>query len=143
MVLNAKMLTNRRPGFTLIELLIVLTIIGILAAVAVPKFVHVRERAHFKAMMSDLRNLQAQQESYYSNPTSNFSYAANASSLTNFVQSPGVTISISQAGVSGFAATAAHAALQSTEVCAVFVGTVTTVPAPATTPGVVTCTGEM
>ena len=52
---------KRRQGFTLIELLIVIVIIGILAAIAIPKFGKTREKAYFKAMMSDLRNLQSQQ----------------------------------------------------------------------------------
>ena len=52
-------------GFTVIELLIVIVIIGIVAAIAIPKFSATRERAYFAAMRSDLRNLAAQQEIYY------------------------------------------------------------------------------
>src|SRR5688500_3702817 len=56
---------TRRPGFTLIELMMVIVIIGVLAAIAMPKLAKTRERAYFKAVMSDLRNLQTQQEIYY------------------------------------------------------------------------------
>jgi type IV pilus assembly protein PilA len=133
---------KKREGFTLIELLIVIVIIGILAAIAIPKFGKTREKAYFKAMMSDLRNLQSQQEVYYSNPANNYTYATSTSSLTDFAQSQGVTVSISTAGQTGWGATAAHAALASTQTCAIFVGTVGTVPPPAATPGVVACTGE-
>ena len=52
-------------GFTLIELLIVVVIIGILAAIAIPKFSATREKAYFAAMKSDLKNLASQQEIYY------------------------------------------------------------------------------
>jgi type IV pilus assembly protein PilA len=134
--------TTRRPGFTLIELLIVIVIIGILAAIAIPKFGKTRERAYFKAVMSDLRNLQAQQEIYFGMPQNNFSYATTTSSLTNFNPSTGVTIAITAAATSGWAATGAHAAFTSSQVCAVFAGTVSAVPSPAATPGVVACTGE-
>ena len=50
------MLTNKK-GFTLIELLIVVVIIGILAAIAIPKFANTKEKVHIASMKSDLRNL--------------------------------------------------------------------------------------
>jgi type IV pilus assembly protein PilA len=133
---------KKRDGFTLIELLIVIVIIGILAAIAIPKFGKTREKAYFKAMMSDLRNLQSQQEVYYSNPANNYTYADNISGLADFKTSQGVSVAITDFGTTGWGATAGHGALATTQICAVFVGTVNTVPSPATTPGVVTCTGE-
>ena len=133
---------KRREGFTLIELLIVIVIIGILAAIAIPKFGKTREKAYFKAMMSDLRNLQSQEEVYYSNPANNYTYASSTSSLTDFAQSQGVTVSIATAGQTGWGATASHAALASGQTCAIFVGTVSAVPSPAATSGVVACTGD-
>ena len=134
---------QRRPGFTLIELLIVIVIIGILAAIAIPKFSRTRERAHFKAMMSDLRTLQAQQEVYYTAPASNYTYAGTTGALGDtYLASEGVTVTISVAGHTGWGATAAHAALASNQICAVYAGTVSSVPAPALTAGVVRCTNE-
>jgi type IV pilus assembly protein PilA len=59
-----KMVRNRRKGFTLIELLIVVVIIGILAAIAIPKFANTKEKAYVAAMKSDLRNLATYEESY-------------------------------------------------------------------------------
>jgi type IV pilus assembly protein PilA len=132
---------KKREGFTLIELLIVIVIIGILAAIAIPKFGKTREKAYFKAMMSDLRNLQSQQEVYYSNPANNYTYATATSSLTDFAPSQGVTVNMVTGTQTGWSATASHAALQSTQTCAIFVGAAASV-SPATTQGVVACTGE-
>ena len=56
---------RNQKGFTLIELLIVVVIIGILAAIAIPKFSATREKAYFAAMKSDMKNLASQQEIYY------------------------------------------------------------------------------
>ena len=130
-----------RQGFTLIELLIVVVIIGILAAIAIPKFSATREKAYFSAMKSDLKNLQSQQEIYYSNPANNYNYTNDLTGL-EFAPSQGVTAAIGEATTTGWSATAEHAALDAaTQFCAVYVGDAASV-SPATTPGVVTCTGE-
>src|ERR1700724_41526 len=57
---------TKRKGFTLIELLIVVVIIGILAAIAIPKFANTKTKAYTAAMKSDLRNLVTAEESFFS-----------------------------------------------------------------------------
>src|SRR3981081_3525582 len=56
---------NMRKGFTLIELLIVVVIIGILAAIAIPKFANTKSKAYIAAMKSDLRNLVTAEEAFF------------------------------------------------------------------------------
>jgi len=126
-----------QKGFTLIELLIVVVIIGILAAIAIPKFSATREKAYFAAMKSDLKNLASQEEIYYSD------YYTYTSSSTNlgFVQSEGVTVTIGGVSTSGWNASATHTALGTGLGCAIYYGNSTAPSAPTapSQPGEVAC----
>jgi len=55
---------KNQKGFTLIELLIVVAIIGILAAIAIPQFASYRQKAYNSAAQSDLKNLKTGMEAY-------------------------------------------------------------------------------
>ena len=61
-----------RKGFTLIELLIVVVIIGILAAIAIPKFADTKRKAYVTAMKSELKNMVSAAEAGFA---SNNTYA--------------------------------------------------------------------
>ncbi len=125
-------------GFTLIELLIVVVIIGILAAIAIPKFSATREKAYFAAMKSDLKNLASQQEIYYSDE---YAYTSTQTAL-GFVGSDGVTVVVTTPTATGWAGTAVHAAMTA-EGCSIYYGSATAVAVgstPTTTP---TAAGSM
>ncbi len=128
---------RNNKGFTLIELLIVVVIIGILAAIAIPKFSATREKAYFAAMKSDLKNLASQQEIYYSD---NYTYGPAANDVA-FVNSDGVVVTIQDVSSSGWAASATHLAIGAAEGCAIFYGTAPVPAAPAvpTQPGEIAC----
>lgn len=55
-------------AFTLIELLIVITVLGILAAIAVPQFMAARRVAVERAVVATLRTMVAEQQLFYLNP---------------------------------------------------------------------------
>jgi type IV pilus assembly protein PilA len=54
-----------QKGFTLIELMIVIAIIGILAAIAIPQFASYRRKAYNSAALSDLKTVKTTLEAYY------------------------------------------------------------------------------
>ena len=122
-----------KKGFTLIELLIVVVIIGILAAIAIPKFQNTKGKANAAALKSDLRNLATAEESYMFD---NNLYSSDISTLS-FNTSPGVILTITTATASGWGAIATHPASYPLT-CALFFGNVAPV-APATVEGLIGC----
>ncbi len=100
---------NNRAGFTLIELLIVVVIIGILAALAIPKFAATKDRAKLASVRTDLRNLMSSEEAYFADHAS-FADFATLQAKTNATLTPGNTVAITT-NASGYTATVTNASI--------------------------------
>jgi len=121
-----------RRGFTLIELLIVVVIIGILASIAIPKFVNTKEKTYIAQMKSDLRNLATAEEAFFYDSVK---YTNSLAQLNNFQASSGVTLLV-VAAPGGWNATATHA--MTPRSCYLFAGAGPPV-GPATVEGRIVC----
>jgi prepilin-type N-terminal cleavage/methylation domain-containing protein len=69
MKLNKLRIQANEKGFTLIELMIVIAIIGILAAVAIPNFIAYRDKAYCSAAEKDANSLAATVSDYFAIPS--------------------------------------------------------------------------
>jgi prepilin-type N-terminal cleavage/methylation domain-containing protein len=133
---------SSNKGFTLIELLIVVVIIGILAAIAIPKFANTKGKAVLASMKTDLRNLVTAQEGFYFDNT-DYAGSLTAGAPVNttggagsiqFVPSSGNTIVILYNSANGYSATVTNPLLTSgVETCGVFVGNPSLAPDAAVT----------
>jgi type IV pilus assembly protein PilA len=99
-----------RKGFTLIELLIVVVIIGILAAIAIPKFANTKSKAYVTAMKSDLRNLVTAEEAFFADSSK---YTSTVSQL-KFQNSTAVGSPAVVTGAGYWTATNTHTQLPGT-----------------------------
>ena len=79
-----------RKGFTLIELIVVILVLGILSAIAIARFVGLKERAYEASMKADLRNFALYEQNY--SIDNQGSYFAGNGVAEGFVSTPGVTI---------------------------------------------------
>lgn len=122
-----------RRGFTLIELLIVVVIIGILAAIAIPKFQSTKGKANAATLKSDLRNLATAEEAYFYDHQT---YTSSLASM-NVSLSTGVTITWGTVNGAGWSAKITHPLAYPIE-CAMFVGGVPAYP-PAIVEGQLLC----
>jgi type IV pilus assembly protein PilA len=111
-----------RKGFTLIELLIVVVIIGILAAIAIPKFANTKEKAYLASMKSDLRNLVTAEEAYFADSVKYTTNLGTAYATTSGVVGPTIALT-----ADGWTANVSHTTTP--KKCYIYVGLTALPPA--------------
>jgi prepilin-type N-terminal cleavage/methylation domain-containing protein len=126
------MLQRRRFGFSLIELFVVLVVIGILVGLAIPRMHGFKHQFYLTTMISDLRNLAATEEGYWSSVDS---YSSDLNAM-RFNLTPGVWVTFVQADSLGWSATATHD--DDTSHCAIYDGNASPLP-PATVKNYIGC----
>jgi len=127
-------MTRIRKGFTLIELLIVVVIIGILAAIAIPKFANTKTKAYQTAMKSDLRNLVTAEEAFFSDsghykPYTNM--GTSGDTLLHFKPSTGVSDPAITTSAGAWYATVSHSQIPAPFSCSIGVNTANTLVSTA------------
>jgi len=117
------MLTKKHVGHGVAMLVLSIPMffvwIGIVAAIAIPKFANTKEKAYVASMKSDLRNLITAQEAYFAD---NVTYSHTIVGM-NYSVSAGNQIVIIEASGTGWSGTAASSGTSST--CGIYVGAVT------------------
>jgi len=82
--------TNRKSGFTLVEIMIVVAIIGLLAAIAIPNFVKARTTAQGNACIANLKQISGAVEQYALEqklgPTDAYTFAAISGDATKHIK---------------------------------------------------------
>ena len=109
MFLYSNRIKEREGGFTLIELLIVIAIIGILAAIAIPQFNQYKARAYDTASKADLHNIYLACKAYWSDNGSDQSCSSTSVQGANYGFAPSTGVAVSASGnETGWSATAKH-----------------------------------
>ena len=119
------MLHTAKKGFTLIELLIVVVIIGILAAIAIPKFSNTKDKAKLASVKTDIRNFMTAEEAYFSDNSTYGDYGQlSEGTVYDFALSPGNASTASAGDADGYSITVENSSIsKGINSCSVETGT--------------------
>ncbi|MBF0302890.1 MAG: prepilin-type N-terminal cleavage/methylation domain-containing protein [Desulfamplus sp.] len=100
-------MNHKIEGFTLIELMIVISIIGILAAIGIPNFISYRNKAFCTMAETDANHIEMAIVSYFGNPNhiaiakADLNYSSSQNTFSIAASAPNIAITITVTDVSG------------------------------------------
>jgi prepilin-type N-terminal cleavage/methylation domain-containing protein len=105
-------------GFTFVEVLVAMMVLGVLSAIAIPRYRAYKERAYLATMRTDLGHVRLAQEAHFAE---HLQYATDTTAL-DFRTTSSVRVALSSGNRSGgYTAVATHVAMPGQQ-CATFVG---------------------
>lgn len=92
---------NRKQGFTLVEIMIVVMIIGLLAAIALPGFARARDSAQANACINNLRQIDGAKDQWAIETNQGTTATPNAADINNYLKGGTAVVKCPQAGTDG------------------------------------------